>query len=117
KTQLTELSFVLLVIAGVYWSQLAHEFILLSKPYFEKKNIRIIFSGIVAVVIIAGTYVAFPSIKAKEQLLRGVRDVRTNANDALKWIGANLPPQSEVLVGGPRLFGLGSADEMTSKDD
>jgi hypothetical protein len=70
-----------------------------------------------SIAIIAGVYLAIPSIKAKERLLRDVRDVRNNANDALKWMGANLPPHSEMLVTAPSLYGLSGADEMTSKED
>jgi hypothetical protein len=117
KTQLTELSFVLLVISGVYWSRLLKDMLEVSKPLLsQKKNIRIILS-IGCLAFVAIIYFSYPALKAKEQLLSQVRDVRTNANDAIKWMGANLPRNSEVLVTAPSLYGLGGEDEMTAKDD
>lgn len=117
KTQLTELSFVLLIIAGVYWALTGREIALLSSPYLAKKSICYSLAFIAVFVFACGLYIAFPVIKAKELLLREVRDVRNNANDAIKWMGGHLPPNSAVLVTAPSLFGLGIADEMTSKDD
>jgi hypothetical protein len=117
KTQLTELSVVLLVIAGVYWSKLVKELSPLLRPYWAKKNIRTLTVSVILLAFISCSYLAFPQIKAKEKLLSDVRDVRTNANDAIKWMGVNLPYSSSVLVASPGLYGLGLADEMTSKDD
>jgi len=117
KTQLTELSFVLLIISGVYWAELAKEITDVLKPYLANKNIRISLISLCILATIGGCYFALPSIKAKEKLLGNVRDVRNNANDAIKWMGAHLPINSSVLVTSPSLYGLGLADEMTSKDD
>ncbi len=117
KTQLTELSFVLLVIAGVYWSFLVKEISTFVKPYWAKKNIRYSIISFVILAIIGGLFEGLPVMKAKEQLLRNVRDVRYNANDGIKWMGANLPLNSTVLLAGSNLYGIGEADEMTSKDD
>jgi hypothetical protein len=117
KTQLTELSFVLLVISGVYWAELLKDVVEFAKPYFAKKNIRYGFVFLCIIGAVGGTYAAFPQIKSKEKLLSDVRDVRYNSNDALKWMGANLPQKSTVLLTGTNLYGIGEADDMTSKDD
>jgi len=117
KTQLTELSLVLLVISGVYWALMSKEILLYAHPYLLHKKIRF---SIVAILFIAVTgvlYAALPLIKLKEHLLTEVRDVRNNANEAIKWMGENLPENSTILVTSPSLYGLGGADEMTSKDD
>ncbi|MFI5262989.1 MAG: hypothetical protein ACHQM6_00580 [Candidatus Kapaibacterium sp.] len=117
KTQLTELSFVLLVIAGIYWAHLLKEISTVAKPYLLKKKIIYSFLAVSSMTILAVAYFAAPVIEAKVRLLSDVRDVRNNANDAIKWLGAHLPQNSEVLVTTPGLYGLGSADEMTAKDD
>ncbi len=117
KTQLTELSFVLLVSSGVYWAQLTKEIIVSIKPYWKKKNVRYIIMSVSILSIIGVIYTAAPVIKAKELLLREVRDTRDNANDAIKWMATNLQSGSALLVTAPSLYGLGIADEMTSKDD
>lgn len=117
KTQLTELSFVLLVIAGVYWSFLVKDVSTFAKPYWAKKNFRYSITSFVALAIIGVFYGGFPIIKAKELLLRNVRDIRYNANDGIKWMGENLPRNSTVLLAGSNLYGIGEADEMTAKDD
>ncbi|MDP4236392.1 MAG: hypothetical protein Q8919_08105 [Bacteroidota bacterium] len=117
KTQLTELSFVLLIISGVHWSLMAKDIYAISEPYLQNRRIR---RGLLLLAIagtLAGAYVALPTVRAKEQLLQDVRNVRSNANDAIKWMGNNLPFGSTVLVATPGLYGLGGADEMTSKDD
>ena len=60
---------------------------------------------------------AFPVVKEKETLLANVRDTRSNANDAIRWMGAHLPTNSTVLCTGTDLYGLGRADDMTTKPD
>jgi hypothetical protein len=117
KTQLTELSFVLLIIAGVYWALMGREIALLASPYLTKKSIRNSLAFISVLILACIFYAGLPVVKVKERLLRDVRDVRNNANDAIKWMGAHLPANSSVVVTAPSLYGLGFADEMTSKDD
>ncbi len=117
KTQLTELSFVILVISGAYWALMVKEIASFAKPYLADKRVHYSLTIISILAISAGMFSAFPMIKSKEHLLSEVRDVRNNANDAIKWMGANLPLNSSVLVAAPSLYGLGGADEMTSKDD
>ena len=117
KTQLAELSFVLLVIVGVYWSNMIQDFIVHFKLHLLTKIVRV--NLLILSVAIGGSmlYASFPALRAKEQLLTNVRDVRSNANDAIKWMGINLPHDCLLLVTGPRLYGFGSADDMTSKED
>jgi hypothetical protein len=117
KTQLIELSFVLLIISGVYWSEIGNEITFLTHQYWIKKSVRVAFYSLFIFILFGGLYFAFPTLKAKERLLSDVRDVRSNANDAIKWMGEHLPPSSSLLVTSPGLYGLGKADEMTSKDD
>jgi hypothetical protein len=117
KTQLVELSFVLLVIAGVYWEKMIKEITLLIAPYWSKKNVRNSIIAFCFIILGIGIYAGLSAIKAKEHLLRDVRDVRNNANDAIKWMGKNLRVNSTVAVTAPSLYGLGAEDEMTSKND
>jgi hypothetical protein len=117
KTQLTELSFVLLVIAGLYWSEMAAEIAEFAKPYLVKKKMRYMVIGMIILVCLGSLYAAFPQLKAKEKLLSDVRDVRNNANNSIRWMAKNLPPHSMILLSGSNLYGIGEADEMTSKAD
>jgi len=117
KTQLTELSFVLLVIAGVYWADILKEIFIVAKPHLAKKNVRYIVIAAFTFICLGSIYAVLPQLKTKEKLLRDVRDVRNNANDAIKWMGANLPMHSSVVETTPGFYGISNADEMTSKDD
>ncbi|MEP7235637.1 MAG: hypothetical protein ABI778_10100, partial [Ignavibacteriota bacterium] len=85
-------------------------------PYLSG-NIKFIVFGTLGFAVGMTIFYAAPLVSAKEKLLGDVRDVRNNSNDGIKWIGKELPPDSRVLVTAPSLYGLGAADEMTSKDD
>ncbi len=117
KTQLTELALVLLVISGVLWGDVIHEFGRLFRLQFtSRKAIRVII-GIAGVSICVILFTAFPLFKSKLSLLSEVRDTRYNANDAIKWMALNVPNDATILVTGPALFHITRADDMTSKED
>lgn len=117
KTQLTELSFVLLVISGVYWAELADEMKINLATLFHKKAIVVTASCLLILALAGSVFALLPILQSKEKLLSTVRDSRSNANDGIKWMGKNLPTNSTLLVTGHSLYGLGSADDLTSKED
>lgn len=117
KTQLNELALTILVVTGWAWSRVLETGWNAAAPYLASPRSKMI-AGIVSFIVIYGALVAMaPKIATYEQLLRDVRDVRANANDALKWAAKHLPRNVVLAVTGNRLHGIGSADDLTSKDD
>ena len=58
-----------------------------------------------------------PRLLREERLLREVRDVRQNANDAVQWSAEDLPRGSLLAVTDYSLYGIDGPGAITSKDD
>src|SRR5204863_3314711 len=56
-------------------------------------------------------------MKAQEQMLRNVRDVRQNANDALSWSAKHLPENAIFATTLYSLHGIEHQNLLTPKDD
>jgi hypothetical protein len=117
KTQLVELSFVLILLSSVTFS-----FVLAD----IQKNLRFSELSITAKRLVLGTLIIgvigviiwfLPTVLKRESMLREARDTRLNANDAIQWMAAHLPQRSTVLVTSHSLYGIAHADDLTSQDD
>jgi hypothetical protein len=117
KTQLTEAALLTAILSSWAWSvwiEDLRKFMLAFKINRTFKWLSIS-SSVVAVVIIG--MLALPKIRYEEQMLREVRDVRANANDAIRWAASNLPANASLAVGVYSLHGIDGPGELTSKTD
>ncbi len=116
KTQLAELSFLLVLIGAVGASEVISAIGIWIKG-LKNRTVRIIlFAAIICIA--AGALISMISkLKAKEQLLLQVKHTRTNANDAVKWMAAHLPQKSIVAVTSGDLYGIANANDLTPKED
>jgi hypothetical protein len=117
KTQLNELALTILVIAGWAWSRVLEECVDVARPYMTSIPAKMATTIGIAVIVFAGFMLAGPKIAKYEQLLRDARDVRSNANDALKYAARALPRNAVFAVTAYSLHGIKSGDDLTSKDD
>lgn len=117
KTQLTELSVVLAVIIGSAWASAARKLSEELSPYLLKKRFRLTLYITCSLLAATVVIIAAPILGQREQLLDDVRDVRFNANDAIKWMSHHLPDSATVLLASPRLYGIARADDLTSRED
>lgn len=117
KTQLNELAITLLVITGWAWSRVFEQGVKAIKPLLTSIPAKVMTGFTIFIVIYGGVMIASPKIAKYEQLLRDVRDVRANANNAVKWSAKNLPRNAVLGVTSYSLHGIASADDLTSKDD
>jgi hypothetical protein len=115
KTQLTEVTVLIMVISGMGWSIVARDCgsVYNSFPLFLK---RILYSTAL-LLMLCGIYLIYPVLSKRETLLRDVQAVRMNSNDAIKKMAAQLPNGSTVLVTGHALFGETNAHDLTSRSD
>jgi hypothetical protein len=117
KTQLTEAALLTVILSSSAWCVWGEDFCVAIQPYRSKKAFRwIAFSGVtlIAVILAAGIW---PRILREERLLREVRDVRQNANDAVRWAAINLPNGSLLAVTDYNLYGIDGPGALTSKND
>lgn len=116
KTQLTEVAILSVIISGWAWCVWGEE---LSEKMKSIQNRRMRIA--VAVVLVACEAMvivsSIPKMKAEEHMLRDVRDVRQNANDALTWSAKNLPENSLFAVAVYALHGIEHQNLLTPKDD
>jgi hypothetical protein len=61
--------------------------------------------------------VGLPKIESEELMLREIRDVRSNANEAVSWAAKNLPANASFAVGVYSLHGIDGPGDLTSKSD
>lgn len=117
KTQLTEAALLTSILASFAWCLWSIDFIKVIELYRSKKTFRwVTISGIslIAIALIIGIW---PRIVREERLLREVRDVRQNANDAVRWSAMNLPSGSLLAVTDYSLYGIDGSGAITAKDD
>lgn len=116
KTQLAELSFLLSILGAsgvsIVLSQISD---FMSRSRSSLLRYTAIGGGVIAACGLI--IISFPKLQAKEQLLRDVRGTRLNANNAIQWMARSLPQGANVAVTAPSLYGIGSADDLTSKED
>jgi hypothetical protein len=117
KTQLNELALTILVIAGWAWSRVLEECVDVVRPYMTGVPVKMATTVGVSLIVFAALMIAGPKIAKYEQLLRDARDVRSNANDAIKYAARALPRNSVFAVTAYSLHGIKSGDDLTSKDD
>jgi hypothetical protein len=115
KTQLTELAIVLLVISGWGWSRVWRDSVAMMAPMPIAYK-RMLF-GAVTLVVIGGALAMMPSMVRQERLLGEVRDVRNNANDAIKWSAIHLPKNATLAMPGYLLYGYRRIDDLSTADD
>ncbi len=116
KTQLAELSFLLSILGASGASiVLARVSDYMSQTQSSLIRYSIITAGVIAVCAVM--FISFPKLQAKEQLLRDVRSTRRNANTAIQTMSHILPLGANIVVTAPSLYGIGSADDLTSKED
>ena len=116
KTQLAELSFLLSILgasgASIVLSQVS--------DYISQSRSSLLRYTVIGGGVLTGCgliIISFPKLQAKEQLLRDVRSTRLNTNNAIQWMARSLPQGANVAVTAPSLYGIGSADDLTSKED
>ncbi len=116
KTQLAELSFLLSILgasgASIVLSQ--------TSDYLSRSRSSVLRYSIIGIGVVAGCgllVILLPKLRAKEQLLRDVRTTRFNANNAIQWAARSLPQNATLAVTAPSLYGIGSADNLTSMED
>jgi hypothetical protein len=116
KTQLAEFSFLVSVICAAGTALLFSSVWDALKAY-SKTSVRYAVVASTAIAAIVLLISVLPKLQAKEKLLLDVRTSRIHANKAIKWIGANVPPDATVAVTGPSIFGISNEDQITSADD
>ncbi len=117
KTQLNEAALLTAILSSWAWSLWMEDFGLALAPYKSMAIFRRGAIGIgilVALVLAAGVW---PRVVREERLLREVRDVRQNANDAVYWSAMHLPHGSLLAVTQYSLYGIDGAGALTPKPD
>jgi hypothetical protein len=116
KTQLTEVVILSSMIASWAWCVWGED-VKHALHSIESGTQRKLIIG-TAVVIETFSIVSFlPRMKAQEHMLRAVRDVRQNANDALTWTAKNLPQSAVFATTLYSLHGIDHQNLLTPKDD
>lgn len=111
KTQLTEIAFMLTLIATWGWIETARTFVPLLR---RSPNVSIVALTLVVIVVLDGAY---PRLRRQEGVLREAAAVRWNANDAVTWSARHLPLGSTLLVTTYSLHGFRGPGELTASDD
>ncbi len=117
KTQLTEAALLTAILSSWAWSLWLEDAAEAIAPYKSNTLFRrgaIVSGMLVALVLIAGIA---PRAARKERLLREVRDVRHNANDAVQWAAHHLPHGSLLAVARYSLYGIDGPGALTPKPD
>jgi len=117
KTQLTEAALLTAILSAWAWSIWMEDVGHTIAPYKSLSNFRCgaIGSGVlIALVLTAGIW---PRLAREERLLREVRDVRQNANDAIQWAARHIPRGSLLAVTRYSLYGIDGSGALTPKTD
>ncbi len=117
KTQLTEIAMLTIILSGWGWSVWVGDVRDALALAQNGARVRRLVMACVAVIVVLGIAGTMPRLVRQEHILRDVRDVRKNANDALAWSAQNLPPNSLFAVALYSLHGIERLDLVTSKDD
>jgi hypothetical protein len=116
KTQLTEVAILSVMIASWGWCVWAEDLRAALHSLASPLHRRLIVGT--AIVLESFSIVAMvPRMKGQEKMLRAVRDVRQNANDALTWTSKNLPQNSVFATTLYSLHGIEHQNLLTPKDD
>ena len=117
KTQLTEIAMLSIVLSGWAWCVWGEDFhVALHSPGLSHGSRR----AILTVLVVGESFSIFgfiPKLSRQEKILREVRDVRQNANNALTWASVNLPKDALFATTVYALHGIDRLDLLTSKDD
>ena len=117
KTQLTEIAIITSMIAAWAWCAWMGEFITILRPWMARSAFRKAAYLLIALVAIGGVSGVYPKFHKQEHLLRDVRDVRRNANDAIQWAALHLPHNSLFAVTSYSLYGIEELTSLTSSSD
>ncbi len=117
KTQLTEAALLTVLLSSIAWCVWCEDLLRAIQPYRTKQVFRWSAISLISLIAIAFIIGINPKIVREERLLREVRDVRQNANDAVQWSAENLPRGSLFVVTEYSLYGIDGPGALTSKDD
>jgi hypothetical protein len=117
KTQLTEAALLTAILSSWAWCVWAGDFGEAIAPYKSFPMFRrgaVAVGGLIALILAVGIC---PRLMREERLLCEVRDVRQNANDAIKWAAHQLPHGSLLAVTQYSLYGIDGPGALTPKPD
>ncbi len=117
KTQLTEAALLTAILSSWGWCVWSEDFSRAIQPYRAKKAFRLVAVSSISLIAVIIVVAISPRLFREERLLREVRDVRQNANDAVQWSAENLPRGSLLAVTEYSLYGIDGPGAITSKDD
>jgi hypothetical protein len=117
KTQLTEVAILLIVIGGWGWSLLIGDLCSLLTPILARPRLKELVAGIGFVVFFGVAFAFLPKFGKQERLLRDVRDVRANVNDAIKWSAKYLPRNATLIVPDYGIYGISNSNVLNRGDD
>ena len=117
KTQLTEIAIITSMIAAWAWCAWVEDFAKALQSWLAQGAFRRVAYLLIGLIAIGGLLGGFPRFQKQEQLLRDVRDVRRNANDAIQWAAFHLPRNSLLAVTSYGLHGIEELTALTSSSD
>ena len=117
KTQLTEAALLTAILSSWAWSVWIEDFRKCSSSFKNRMAMKWIFIAIGTAETIAFVKFGLPKVEHQELMLREVRDVRSNANEAIQWVAKNIPQESLFAVGEYSLHGIDGPGELTPKSD
>jgi hypothetical protein len=117
KTQLTEAALLTAILSSWAWCVWIEDLRKCTSAYKNKRAVKWIFMSFGIVETIVFLRVGLPKIESEELMLREIRDVRSNANEAVSWAAKNLPANASFAVGVYSLHGIAGNGELTSKSD
>lgn len=116
KTQLTEVAILSSMIAAWAWCMWAED-MAIALHAVESRTYRRVFAASASLLAVLALVATVPRMRVQEQMLRSVRDVRQNANDALTWTSENLPQNAIFATTLYSLHGIEHQNLLTPKDD
>jgi hypothetical protein len=117
KTQLTEAALLTAILSSWAWSVWIGDFRKCSSSFKNRIAMKCIFIAIGTIETIVFIKIGLPKVEKQELMLREVRDVRSNANEAMQWAAKNIPQESLFAVGEYSLHGIDGPGELTPKSD
>jgi hypothetical protein len=117
KTQLTEVAILLIVISGWGWSGFIGDVCSILTPILARPRMKGLMVTIASVLVFGVAFALLPKFAKQEGLLRDVRDVRANVNDAIKWSAAHLPQHATLVVPDYGMYGINNSNVLNRGDD
>ncbi len=115
KTQLTEVALLTVVLSSWAWATWGEDlFAFLKSLPSVMRTVVLATAGAAGIILLIAIA---PRVAHEERLLREVRDVRENANNAVAWAATNLPPHSLLVVTEYPLYGIDGAGALTPLSD